>query len=166
MSVTRFKIGDKVRVRDDIIGCGDTCRDGVYINEKMAKIAGVIFTIDEVTNDCYSVLENDWGWNDEMLEPAEKTLDNLCAGDFVKSGDGIRKILAAVDGCYLLSYIGEYTATGSWCTVDELEEAGYSFIESDTLEPTIEIDDKKYNKAGVKKAIKDLEPIDPSDTDS
>ena len=95
-----------------------------------------------------------------MLEPVEKTLDDLCAGDFIKSGSGIRKILAAVDGCYLLSYIGEYTATGAWCTVDELKEAGYSFIELDTPEPTIEIGGKKYKKAEVEKVIKDLEPIE------
>ena len=95
-----------------------------------------------------------------MLELAERLLDNLCAGDFVSSGSSIRKILAAVDGCYLLSYIGEYTATGSWCTVDELKEAGYSFIELDTPELTIEIDGKKYKKADVEKAIKDLEVVE------
>lgn len=160
MSATRFNVGDKVRVRDDITGCEDTCRDGVYINEKMAKIAGAIFTIEEAARYYYNVAENDWGWNDEMLEPVEKTLNNLCAGDFIKSGSGIRKILAAVDGCYLLSYIGEYTATGAWCTVDELKEAGYSFIELDTPEPTIEINGKEYKKAEVEEAIEDLEPVE------
>ena len=51
------------------------------------------------------------------------------------------------------------TATG-WYTADELKKNRYSFIGSDTLEPTVEIDGKKYKKADVEKAIKDLEPIE------
>ena len=158
MSATRFKVGDKVRVRQGLIA--DKYYDDVRCNSSMVKMGGKVFTIRNIHKDYYKATENSWNWNDEMLEFAEKTLDNLCAGDFIKSGDSIRKILATVDGCYLLSYIGEYTAAGSWCTVNELEGAGYSFIELDTPEPTIEIDGKKYNKADVEKAVKDLKPIE------
>jgi hypothetical protein len=158
MSAKNFKVGDKVKVRRDlIIG---KFYGNVRCNNSMERMVGKVFTIRNVDEQYYKVTENEWNWSDGMLEPVEKTLDDLCAGDFIKSGSGIRKILAAVDGCYLLSYIGEYTATGAWCTVDELKEAGYSFIELDTPEPTIEIGGKKYKKAEVEKVIKDLEPIE------
>jgi hypothetical protein len=166
MSVTRFKAGDKVRIRGDITGCEDTCRDGVYINEKMAKIAGSIFTIDEVTRYYYSVAENDWGWNDEMLEPAEKTLDCLCAGDDISKGFGVRRVLAVVDGCYLLSNIDKYTVANNWYTAAELKKMGYQVLSPGHSITLIEINGKEYDKSEVEEAIKDLEPIDPSDTDS
>ena len=130
MSVTRFKVGDRVRVREDIAGCDDTCRNGIYINEKMAQLAGVILTIEKVERDDYCVIENGWQWNDEMLEPAEKTLDNLCAGDLVKYRYGtVRKVLAAIDSCYLLSRGKEHTIAGGWYTADELEKSGYHPVE-------------------------------------
>lgn len=160
MSANKFKVGDKVKARKNLI----KGRQYGYIhcNTDMAALglSGKTFTISVVDINAYQLGGYNFWWTDEMLELAERPLDNLCAGDFVSSGSSIRKILAAVDGCYLLSYIGEYTATGSWCTVDELKEAGYSFIELDTPELTIEIDGKKYEKADVEKAIKDLEPIE------
>nr|DAS72677.1 MAG TPA: mindbomb E3 ubiquitin protein ligase [Caudoviricetes sp.] len=157
MSITKFKVGDKVRVRNNITGCGDTCRDGVYVNEKMAKIAGAIFTIDGVTKDYYDVAENDWGWNDEMLEPAEKTLDNLCAGDHIKSGDEVKMVLAALNSCYLLSNLKTYDVADKWYTAEQLKVDGFELF--DPQAKAIEIDGKTYDEAEVKKAIKDLEPI-------
>lgn len=158
MSVNKFKVGDKVKVSKGLVA--DEYYDDVRCNSSMAKMGGEVFTIRTVYKDYYKATENEWNWSDQMIESAEKTLDNLCAGDFISSGSSIRKILAAVDGCYLLSYIGEYTTTGAWCTVDELKEAGYSFIELDTPEPAIEIDGKKYKRADVEEAIKDLEVIE------
>lgn len=158
MSANKFKVGDKVKVREGLVTgkfYGDIC-----CNSTMAGMGGEVRTVDWVGSDSYGVEGYIFRWSDEMLEPVEKTLDNLCAGDFIRSGSSVRKILAAVDGCYLLSYIGEYTSTGAWCTVNELEGAGYSFIESDASEPTIEIDDKKYKKADVEEAIKGLEVVD------
>ena len=114
--------------------------------------------------DSYILNYYDIGWTDEMLEPVEKTLDNLRAGDYVKSGSSIRKVLATVDGCYLLSNIADYTTAGYWYTPHDLKDLNYVFIESDTPEPTIEIDGKKYKKVDVEKAIKDLEPIEQVNT--
>jgi hypothetical protein len=158
MSATEFKVGDKVRVRDGLIN--GFIYDGITVDDDILELSGKILTIWTVGRYNYQVHENGWLWNDKMLEPVEKTLNNLCAGDFIRSGGGIRKILVAVDGCYLLSRIEEYTSTDVWCTVNELEEAGYSFIEPDALEPTVEIDGKKYKKADVEEAIKDLEVVD------
>lgn len=158
MSANKFKVGDKVRVRKGLVA--DEDYDGVRCDSSMARIGGKVLTIDCVESDYYRVKEHNFVWSDEMLEPAEKTLDNLCAGDFVRSGGSVRKVLAAVDGCYLLSHIEKYTHAFAWYTVNELREGGYNFIELDAPEPTIEIDGKKYKKADVDEAIKGLEVVE------
>nr|DAW32288.1 MAG TPA: hypothetical protein [Caudoviricetes sp.] len=158
MSVVKFKVGDKVRVRRDLRG--GVYYDDIYVHEKMTKLGGTMLTVSEIQTDTYEVEENAWDWNDQMLEPAEKTLDTLRAGDLVCSGDETRKILAAVDGCYLLSYVNDYAAAANWYTVAELKDMEYHPADSDTQRETIEINGKKYNKSEVEKVIEDLEPIE------
>lgn len=96
----------------------------------------------------------------EIKVPAEKTLDNLCAGDFVKDGNKTRMILVALDGCYLVSSVGDYIHAGCWYTANDLRDFDYVPVNPDIPEPTIEIDGKRYDEAEVKKAIKDLKPIE------
>lgn len=158
MSANKFKVGYKVKVRKGLVA--NKFYDNVRCVSSMARMGGRVLTIDRIKSDFYRVEENTFSWSDEMLEPVEKALHNLCAGDFIGRGRSVRKILAAINGCYLLSRSEEYTITGSWYTFNELEEAGYEFIEPDTAEPTIEIDGKKYKKADVEKAIKDLEVVE------
>lgn len=158
MSANKFKVGDKVRVRRDLIAgkfYGDMC-----CGSTMARMGGDVLTIDYIGAGCYGVNENIYSWSDEMLEPFEKTLYNLCAGDFVNSDGCIRKVLAVADCCYLLSSTEDYTMASSWYTVDDLKRYGYIPVEPSTPESIIEIGDKKYNKAEVEEAIKDLEPIE------
>ena len=109
MSARKFKVGDKVRVRNGLIG--GRYYGGVYCTSDTAN-SDKVFTVCFVGRNAYKLEGYDLWWVDEMLEPAEKTLDNLCAGDYVKSGSSIRKVLAAVDGCYLLSNIADYTTVG------------------------------------------------------
>lgn len=159
MSADKFKVGDKVRVRKGLVP--NKYYGGVRCASTMARMGGAVLTIDCVESDYYEVKECVFGWSDEMLEIAEKTLDNLCVGDFIRHNDGhVRKVLVAINGCYLLSCGEKYAAAGSWYTAVELNELGYFYTEPDTPEPTIEIDGKKYKKADVEKAIKDLEPIE------
>lgn len=158
MSAVKFKVGDKVKVRKGLVA--DKFYGNVRCVSSMARMGGRVLTIDRIKSDFYRVEENTFSWSDEMLEPAEKTLDDLCVGDFVRGGWGIRKVLAVLDGCYLLSTYGKHTYAGAWHTVDELKEGGCSFIGLDAPEPTVEIDGKKYKKADVEKAIKDLEVVD------
>lgn len=158
MSANKFKVSDKVKVRNGLIA--DEYYGGVSCGNSMERMGGTVFTIDCVKNDYYLVKENAFYWSDEMLELVEKALDDLCAGDFVRSGGSVRKVLAAVDGCYLLSHIEKYTHAFAWYTVNELREGGYNFIELDAPEPTIEIDGKKYKKADVDEAIKGLEVVE------
>lgn len=158
MSANKFKVGDKVKVRKGLIA--NKYYDDVRCNSAMARMGGAVLTIDYVKNDYYLVKENAFYWTDEMLEPVEKTLDNLCVGDFVKNAGSVRKVLGRADGCYLLSYQDDHNSTCSWYTVADLSKYGYQPVESDLPESTIEINGKKYKKADVEKAIKDLEPID------
>ncbi len=160
MSITKFKVGDKVRVRNNITGCGDTCRGGVYVNEKMAKIAGAIFTIEGVAKYWYDVAENDWGWNDEMLEPAEKTLETLEVGDLVEDPEGnARKVLAVLGDCYMISCYPNHRMVSGWATVHQIKLANWKIIQPEPAE-TIKIGGKKYDKQEFEEAIKDLRPID------
>ena len=158
MSVNKFKVGDKVRVRKGLVI--DKYYDGVRCNDSMAKLGGKLFTIKYVGDNSYSVDGHIFCWSDEMLEPAYKTLDNLRAGDFINNEHGTRKILTKMSACYLLSTYEKYTRADSWYTVDDLKRLGYSLVEPDVSEPTIEINDKKYKKADIRKAIKGLEAID------
>lgn len=159
MSANKFKVGDKVKVRNGLVA--DEYYGGVSCGNSMERMGGAVFAIDCVKNDYYLVKENAFYWSDEMLEPAEKTLDNLCAGDFVKYGHfTAKKVLAAIDGCYLLSRGEKYNAAGNWYTAAELGRFGYRLAKPDAPDPTIEIDGKKYKKADVEKAIKGLEVVE------
>ena len=160
MSATRFKVGDKVKVRKDLEV--DRAYGEYLFTSSMQDLVGKANTVTGIHNDADAYLLNhrDEGWTDEMLEPAEKTLSNLVSGDMVFHVDAIRKILAAVDGCYLLSYANNHTMAATWYTVDELEYIGFQVFTPDSVDTTIEIGGKKYNKSEVEKAIKGLEPIE------
>ena len=158
MSADKFKVGDKVRVRKGLVP--DKYYGGVRCASTMARMGGAVLTIDCVESNYYEVKECVFGWSDEMLELAEKTLDNLCAGDIVKDGNKTRMILAALDGCYLVSSIRDYIHAGCWYTANDLRDFNYVPVNPDIPEPTIEIDGKRYDEAEVKKAIKDLKPIE------
>ena len=111
MSANKFKVGYKVKVRKGLVA--NKFYDNVRCVSSMARMGGRVLTIDRIKSDFYRVEENTFSWSDEMLEPVEKALHNLCAGDFIGRGRSVRKILAAINGCYLLSRSEEYTITGS-----------------------------------------------------
>lgn len=158
MSANKFKVGDKVRVRKGLVT--NKYYDDVCCSNTMTKLGGLTLTISYVADNFYKTDECIFNWSDEMLEPAEKTLDNLRAGDFINNEHGTRKILTKMSACYLLSTYEKYTRADSWYTVDDLKRLGYSLVEPDVSEPTIEINGKKYKKADIRKAIKGLEAID------
>ena len=159
MSVNKFKVGDKVRVRKGLV-TDEYGSGGVLCSPSMVSMGGEVLTINYVMRNYYLVDECEFCWSDEMLEPVEKTLDNLCVNDFVRSSNGTRKVLGKADGCYLLSYQNDHSSACSWYTVADLSKYGYRPIDPDAPEPTIEIESKKYNKAEVEEAIKDLEVVD------
>ena len=154
MSVNKFKVGDKVRVCDLAIDngyCSETHPFNDVINSEEK-----IFTISDVDGRFCKIEGCDLYWLDTVLEPVEKTLENLCVGDFIRRGDTARRVLAVIGDCYLVSVAKKYTAADEWYTASELAEYGFKPVDR---ENTIEIDGKKYKKADVEEAIKDLEFI-------
>nr|DAO33696.1 MAG TPA: Mind bomb SH3 repeat domain [Caudoviricetes sp.] len=164
MSANKFKVGDKVRVREGLVV--DKFYGDMYCYPLMDKIGGEILTVDSVQNIYYGVKENDCYWSDEMLEPVsiKKTLKNMEKGDVVVNKpdyDYPRTVLLAIDGCYLLSAVARPTVASCWRTAEELRVSGCTVQQpTPTKIETIEINGKKYNKADVEEAIKDLEVVD------
>ena len=69
MSVKRFKIGDKVRVRKGLVA--DEYYGDTHCADTMAEMSGEVFTIKRIDEDCYRVVGNGWAWSDQMLELVE-----------------------------------------------------------------------------------------------
>lgn len=158
MSANKFKVGDKVRVHKNLI---EGRQYGyIYCNTDMAALglSGETFTISVVDINAYQLEGYKFWWTDEMLEPVEKTLDNLCVNDFVRSSNGTRKVLAVLENCCLLSCLNAYDLADSWYTIEELKVDGFYFF--DPQVKVIEINGKKYDEADIERAIKDLEPIE------
>ena len=156
MSTNKFKVDDKVRVRKGLVA--DEYYGDVRCSGLMARMGGEVLTINHITSRYYGVNEYKFCWSDEMLEPAEKTLDNLCVNDFVRSSNGTRKVLAVLENCCLLSCLNAYDLADSWYTIEELKVDGVYFF--DPQVKVIEINGKKYDEADIERAIKDLEPIE------
>lgn len=166
MSATRFKVGDKVKVRKYLIEGGQYgC---IYCNTDMAALglSGKTFTISVVDINAYQLEGYNFWWTNEMLEPVsiKKTLKNMEKGDVVVNKpdyDYPRTVLLAIDGCYLLSAVARPTVASCWRTAEELRVSGCTVQQpTPTKIETIEINGKKYNKADVEEAIKDLEVVD------
>lgn len=166
MSANKFKVGDKVKVRKNLIegrqyGC-------IYCNTDMAALglSGKTFTISVVDINAYQLEGYNFWWTNEMLEPVsiKKTLKNMEKGDVVVNKpdyDYPRTVLLAIDGCYLLSAVARPTVALCWRTAEELRVSGCTVQQpTPTKIETIEINGKKYNKADVEEAIKDLEVVD------
>lgn len=62
-SVMKYKVGDKVRVREDLNI--DEKYGFLYVMDEMLK---KVVTIAYVYDDCYKVVEDDYMWTDGMLE--------------------------------------------------------------------------------------------------
>lgn len=86
-----FKVGDKVKIREDLVE--GKYKGPLYVNDEMAQMAGKTLTIKvlRLTRECYTVEENEWDWNDEMLEklPNLKPVDQVI-GELVAERDAIK----------------------------------------------------------------------------
>ena len=160
MSVKKFKVGDKVRVRK----ISDSRQSEGILTRTVMMIHFLhsICTIDSANDGYYYVKENNIRWLAEELEPVEKTLEKLEKGDLIDcNGRGTVKVLAALDDCYLLSSTFNHERAVSWYTAHELEDKDWKPVQpEETAAETIEIGGNKYNKQEFEEAVKDLEPID------
>ena len=67
----KYKVGDKVRVKEDL----EVGKDYGYhdVVEDMEKYKGKEFIINEVRRNYYRLKDENWySWTDEMLEPVEE----------------------------------------------------------------------------------------------
>lgn len=71
----KYKVGDKVKVREDL-EIGKSYDKKTFV-EKMKKYKGQIVTIKVVYDDRYRIEEDnqDWYWTDEMLEGVEEEMN-------------------------------------------------------------------------------------------
>lgn len=86
----KYKVGDKVRVKEDLEVGKDYGAD-VFIGI-MRLFKGKTVTIEEVVQSKYRVKESSFFWTDEMLEDVEneiKTIEDLREGDIIilRNGD-------------------------------------------------------------------------------
>lgn len=125
----RYKVGDKVRVREDL-SIGEMY-DWCYFNHSMAVFLGKTVTIRKVRENLnrYEIKEDDrvWSWTEEMFEPleSENQADEtnvsdewvLCKDDTESHADATK---AAVDVNCLLEV--KFKEAVGKITPDELKE--------------------------------------------
>lgn len=92
-----YKVGDRVKVREDLHELPAGRVGLLYINDKMKSLAGTVLTIESnVGNGIYRVGENDWLWDDWMIkgkvesEVDEKTYKEYKVGDRIYLRDNLK----------------------------------------------------------------------------
>ena len=80
-----YKVGDTVRVRGDLeLGEGN---DSAKVIQDMLKFKGLITTISKIyPSGNYELVNNNWVWTDEMLEPIT---DYLTTEEFIEGVEGL-----------------------------------------------------------------------------
>ena len=71
----KFKVGDRVKVRKDLKN--NAFYGGNRVNEEMFMHRGQILTIRAIDGKNYLMEEDNWHWNDEMLENKDYTYEDL-----------------------------------------------------------------------------------------
>ena len=101
----KFKVGDKVRVRNDL-EVGDLYNNHGFF-EEMAQYRGKTARITGVSpcgNYNLNIDSSEWFWADEMLEPAGLTKDDLKPGDILATRNG--KTYTVGEGGYINKVYG------------------------------------------------------------
>lgn len=100
--MAKFKVGDKVRVRKDLVAgeryarnSGHNCVEGLLCGSSMPNLGGEVLTISAIDTHrgVYQVSEYFYMWCDEMLEPAEFTKADLKDGMVVEFRNGDRHLV-------------------------------------------------------------------------
>ena len=130
----KYKVGDKVRVRSDLVVDKRYGNDYLF-NCDMALKKGLEATITHVIDDEYYRLANNfWKWTDEMLEPIEETFN---VGDVVYDKDGNKGEVTELSYLVLFEhsqgtrYANELSKTKPLqkITRKELADKGYELVE-------------------------------------
>lgn len=81
----RYKVGDKVRVRNDLIENKEY--GGYSFVQKMKSLMGGIVTIKEILSKSYGIEEMGYYWTDEMLEPIGYNKDKVSHMKIIQNGN-------------------------------------------------------------------------------
>lgn len=97
MSASKYKVGDKVRVKNIAwYNANKNCRGNVAVpclfTREMSKYCGTVLTIRKVGWDCYLVDSNRYSWSDEMLQGYAR---NVCKYDETKNIEDLPKDFAS-----------------------------------------------------------------------
>ena len=148
--VSNLKVGDKVRVREDLKLDVDYCMCdgtlGVEINREMKNKGGAIVTIKEFDkNGRYYIEEDQWHWVDEMFSELVKSDDtitqtkrhkvsDLKIGDrvIVRPDLDIDKKYADANGCYRIGVNSSMCRLkGTVVTIKTVNDHDYNIKEDD-----------------------------------
>lgn len=126
--MSKFKVGDRVRVREDL---NSSCLyNGIVFSPLMEKYRGHVYTIDEVNNSpfVYTLKGNDdvnrWCFSEDMLKSVEFTKDDLKNGMIVEYRNGKRRMvlgsnMIGLDGINQFEhYHDDLTVTENITTLD------------------------------------------------
>lgn len=126
--MSKFKVGDRVRVREDLNS--SRLYNGIAFSPLMTTFRGNVYTIDEVNDPSYvyRLKGNDdvdkWFFSEDMLELVEFTKDNLKNGMIVEYRNGKRRMvlgtnLIGLDGISQFEYYhDDLTVTENFTTLD------------------------------------------------
>lgn len=102
----KFKVGDKVRVREDLVV--DRKYGGLTFVSSMKIYCGIVFTVDRILHGYVSYYELDeipWAWTDEMLEPYNDNEEAHKFEAFLREVvDGNKPSTASTNRAYHLLY--------------------------------------------------------------
>lgn len=128
--MAKFKVGDKVKIREDLVLGARYYMEGVDAFEtvvsEMLPLKGQIVTIDRVYSDGYSILESEWSWSDGMFESykANFTKSDLKNGMVVEYKNGLRRLFIKKDVIDKSLFIGEEGSLNLISFKDTLECIG------------------------------------------
>lgn len=127
--MTKYKVGDKVRVRSDLV-VGEDYGINAFV-DSMEKFKGDTLIIKRVLPDGdYFTEGNSFYWTDEMLEEIKENEMEYSENDILVSKNGDkRKVLGVCGQAYIISNWKEYDVAGGAHTQKELDELGYTLYQ-------------------------------------
>lgn len=129
----KFKVGDKVRVKKDLVG--GSYYDGIYYTHNMAKLCEKIFTVERVDARGFYHLNDgvNYCWTESTLEPIKEKLVIYCEDNktIAKYYRGDKTVTAEAKCAPEDEFSFEYGAKLAMNSAIEKmkgEEIGYSWV--------------------------------------
>lgn len=158
----KYKVGDKVRVRKDLVE-NQRYGGGLFYNEndRMGKVVTISEVLDRGAYHIEEKGDNYVHWTDEMFEPITKTIRDVEVGDLLKKKSFIDKVrvLGVIGEMCAISYVGDHNKYSRWSTFRALE-ANWTVVQPEPeddgiVEMTVGEAEKKLKIDAGKLRIKD-----------